>query len=64
MCGRFYLTAIPAEIRKQFKIQKVPSRPRYNIVSDAKIGAVGVADGRGETRVYNRLHMSNIAHTG
>ena len=32
MCERFYLTATPAEIRKYFKIMKVPSLiSRYNI---------------------------------
>ncbi|TMJ44680.1 MAG: SOS response-associated peptidase, partial [Alphaproteobacteria bacterium] len=32
MCGRFYLTASPAEIRKLFKLEKVPELvPRYNI---------------------------------
>jgi len=32
MCGRFYLTASPAEIRKQFKLEKMPELvPRYNI---------------------------------
>ena len=32
MCGRFYLTAAPAEIRKHFKLDKMPELvPRYNI---------------------------------
>ena len=32
MCGRFYLTATPAEIRKQFKLEQVAELvPRYNI---------------------------------
>ena len=32
MCGRFYLTASPAEIRKLFKLEKLPEFvPRYNI---------------------------------
>src|SRR5215472_15157122 len=32
MCGRFYLTAGPAEIRKLFKLEKIPELvPRYNI---------------------------------
>ena len=32
MCGRFYLTATPAEIRKLFKLEKLPELvPRYNI---------------------------------
>jgi putative SOS response-associated peptidase YedK len=32
MCGRFYLTASPAEIRKQFRLDKLPELvPRYNI---------------------------------
>ena len=32
MCGRFYLTSSPAEIRKQFRLDKLPELvPRYNI---------------------------------
>ena len=32
MCGRFYLTATPAEIRKVFKLESLPKLvPRYNI---------------------------------
>jgi len=32
MCGRFYLIAAPAEIRRQFKLEKTPElAPRYNI---------------------------------
>jgi putative SOS response-associated peptidase YedK len=32
MCERFYLTASPAEIKRQFKLDKVPELvPRYNI---------------------------------
>ena len=32
MCGRFYLTASSAEIRKLFKLEKMPELvPRYNI---------------------------------
>jgi len=32
MCERFYLTATPAEIKRQFKLDRVPGlMPRYNI---------------------------------
>ena len=65
MCGRFYLTATPAEIRKQSKIQRVPAlMPRYNIVPRAKIGAMSLAKGLSEIRVYDWLQMGNIAHIG
>jgi putative SOS response-associated peptidase YedK len=46
MCGRFYLTATPAEIRKQFKIQKVPAlMPHYNIAA-TQASPIVVADGK------------------
>jgi putative SOS response-associated peptidase YedK len=32
MCGRFYLTATPAEVRRHFKLEQTPElAPRYNI---------------------------------
>jgi hypothetical protein len=45
--------------------QRVPAlMPRYNIVPHAKIGAVSLAEGLSEIRVYDRLQMGNIAHIG
>jgi len=42
MCGRFYLAATPVEIRKQFKIQKVPAlMPLYNIAPTQRSPIVG-----------------------
>lgn len=47
MCGRFYLTATPAEIRKQFKIQKVPALiPHYNI-APTQMSPIIRAEGKG-----------------
>jgi len=47
MCGRFYLTATPGEIRKQFKVEKVPAlTPRYNIAPTQSTPIV-VAEGKG-----------------
>jgi putative SOS response-associated peptidase YedK len=46
MCERFCLTATPAEIRKQFKIQKVPAlMPRYNI-APTQTSPIVVAKGK------------------
>jgi putative SOS response-associated peptidase YedK len=46
MCERFCLTATPAEIRKQFKIQKVPTlMPRYNI-APTQTSPIVVAKGK------------------
>ena len=45
MCGRFYLTASPAEIRKQFKLEKMPELvPRYNI-APMQTSPIVVAEG-------------------
>jgi putative SOS response-associated peptidase YedK len=53
MCGRFYLTATPAEIRKQFKIQKVTAlMPRYNI-APTQGSPIVVAEGKGR-----ELHLA------
>jgi putative SOS response-associated peptidase YedK len=47
MCGRFYLTATPAEIKKHFKLkQLVEFAPRYNI-APAQSSVIVVADGSG-----------------
>jgi putative SOS response-associated peptidase YedK len=46
MCGRFYLTATPAEIRKQFKIQQVPALvPHYNI-APTQTSPIIIAEGK------------------
>jgi putative SOS response-associated peptidase YedK len=53
MCGRFYLTATPAQIKKQFKLDKVaPLTPRYNIAPTQSTPIV-VAEGNGRG-----LHIS------
>jgi putative SOS response-associated peptidase YedK len=53
MCGRFYLTATPAEIKKQFKVNEVLEfAPRYNI-APTQSSVIIVADGRGRG-----LHMA------
>jgi putative SOS response-associated peptidase YedK len=46
MCQRFYLTATPAEIRKQFRIKKVPAlMPHFNIAA-AQTSPIVIAEGR------------------
>jgi putative SOS response-associated peptidase YedK len=49
MCGRFYLTASPAEIKKHFKIKEVPEvAPRYNIApTQSSVIIVSDGDSRG-----------------
>jgi putative SOS response-associated peptidase YedK len=47
MCTRFYLTATPAEIRRQFKLDKVAElAPRYNI-APTQSSAIVVAEDKG-----------------
>jgi len=47
MCGRFYLTATSADIRRQFKLEKVPGlAPRYNI-APTQTSPIVIAEGRG-----------------
>ena len=47
MCERFYRTAAPAEIRKQFKIQKAPLlTPHYNI-APTQTSPIVIAEGKG-----------------
>jgi putative SOS response-associated peptidase YedK len=47
MCERFYLMATAAEIRKQFKIQKVPALiPHYNI-APTQMSPIIRAEGKG-----------------
>jgi putative SOS response-associated peptidase YedK len=46
MCGRFYLTASGAEIRKKFKLDEVHDLlPRYNI-APTQLSAIVIAQGR------------------
>lgn len=53
MCGRFYLTAAAAEIRKKFKVDDVPDLvPRYNI-APTQLSPIVVATGRDR-----RVHMA------
>ena len=53
MCGRFYLTASSAEIRKQFKLDKMPELvPRYNI-APMQTSPIVVAEENGRA-----LHMA------
>ncbi|MBV8736407.1 MAG: SOS response-associated peptidase [Alphaproteobacteria bacterium] len=53
MCGRFYLTAPPAEIRKQFKVQNVPAlMPHYNI-APTQTSPIVIAEGKGR-----ELHLA------
>jgi putative SOS response-associated peptidase YedK len=53
MCGRLYLTATPAEIRKQFKVEKVRTLvPRYNI-APTQSSPIVVTEGKGRG-----LHMA------
>ncbi len=53
MCGRYYLTATPAQIRRQFKLQTVPSlTPRYNI-APTQAAPIVIADGKGRA-----LHLA------
>jgi putative SOS response-associated peptidase YedK len=47
MCGRFYLTATPAEIKKQFKVKEVLEfMPRYNI-APTQPSVIIVSEGKG-----------------
>jgi putative SOS response-associated peptidase YedK len=49
MCGRFYLTAAPAEIRRQFRLDKSPELgPRYNI-APMQSSPIVIAEGSGRT---------------
>ena len=54
MCGRFYLTATPAEIRKQFKVQNVPAlMPHYNI-APTQTSPIVIAEGKGRELHFAR----------
>jgi putative SOS response-associated peptidase YedK len=53
MCGRYYLTATAAEIRKSFKVDDVPDLvPRYNI-APTQLCPIVVPEGR-----ERRVHMA------
>lgn len=47
MCGRFYLTATPAEIRRQFKIQTAPALMAHYNIAPTQASPIVVADGKG-----------------
>ena len=54
MCGRFYLKATPAEIRKQFKIQEVPAlMPHYNI-APTQTSPIIIPQGKGRELRFAR----------
>jgi putative SOS response-associated peptidase YedK len=47
MCERFYLTATPTEIRRQFKLDKAPElTPRYNI-APTQLSPIVISKGKG-----------------
>ena len=47
MCERFYLTATPTEIKRQFKLDKVPELiPRYNI-APTQLSPIVISKGKG-----------------
>src|ERR1700739_433208 len=53
MCERFYLTATPAEVTRQFRIDKMPElMPRYNI-APTQPSAIVIAKGKDR-----ELHMA------
>ena len=53
MCGRFYLTATPAEMKKMFKVDYVPELvPRYNI-APAQLSPIVIAVEKGRS-----IHMA------
>jgi len=52
MCGRFYLTATPAELKKMFKVDYLPELvPRYNI-APAQLSPIVIAVEKGRS-----IHM-------
>ena len=47
MCERFYLTATPTEIKRQFKLDKAPElTPRYNI-APTQLSPIVISKGKG-----------------
>ena len=47
MCERFYLTATPTEIKRQFKLDKAPElMPRYNI-APTQLSPIVISKGKG-----------------
>jgi putative SOS response-associated peptidase YedK len=54
MCERFYLTASPAEIKRQFKLDKVPELvPRYNI-APTQLSPIVIAKEKGRELLVAR----------
>jgi len=59
MCERFYLTATPSEIKRQFKLDKAPElRPRYNI-APTQSSPIVIAKGKDR-----ELHMARWGLVG
>lgn len=53
MCGRFYLTATPAELKKMFKVDYLPELvPRYNI-APAQLSPIVIPTEKGRS-----IHMA------
>jgi len=53
MCGRFYLTATPAELKKMFKVDYLPELvPRYNI-APAQLSPIAIPVEKGRS-----IHMA------
>jgi putative SOS response-associated peptidase YedK len=54
MCERFYLTATPTEIKRQFKLDKVPElMPRYNI-APTQLSPIVISKGKGRELLVAR----------
>ena len=54
MCERFYLTATPTEIKRQFKLDKVPELiPRYNI-APTQLSPIVISKGKGRELLVAR----------
>jgi putative SOS response-associated peptidase YedK len=64
MCGRFYLTAIPAEIRKEFNVGQVPKLvPRYNI-APTQSSPIVISEGKASRRPIDRNRLSSPRGSG
>ena len=54
MCERFYLTATPTEIKRQFKLDKAPElMPRYNI-APTQLSPIVISKGKGRELLVAR----------
>jgi putative SOS response-associated peptidase YedK len=54
MCERFYLTATPTEIKRQFKLDKAPElTPRYNI-APTQLSPIVISKGKGRELLVAR----------